>query len=188
MPWSREVWRLIRHACQQATVASIASSRRWGPTSASRLSDVVGEVAAVPGVEEVAHAFGRGFGRGGDHRARRVPALHRVGAAVLHGAEEAPVFVRARQGDGRHRWVLPIPHMRRSAAEPSDKRITSLLSARPGNQGPFAPPEDPRRRRAAVLASENERHCLTPYPSAVAPRLSSRQPTPGELRGTAWAR
>ena len=84
-------------------------------------------------------------------RSSRSRRSRRIGSAPrAHGAEEAPVFVRARQGKGRHRWVLPITHMRRSAAEPSDKQITSLLSAPAGPSGSFAPPEDPRCRPTAT--------------------------------------
>ena len=174
MPSSREVWRPIRQPCQRATAASIASSSCSGPALASSLSDVVGEVAAVAGVEEVAHRLGRGLGLGGDHRARGVPALHRVGAAELHGAEEAPGLVAGRQdrrGHRRLRWhSLATTHARFRGQSKSHKWIISLL-----NRGRDAGHERARVRGPRRPLARGDPEGEDRRPAGAAPRRLDRR-------------
>src|SRR3546814_18278128 len=69
--------------------------------------DVVGEVAAVAAVEEVAHPFGADVGLGGDPDAGGVPGLLRVGADLGHRVVEAPDLVAGGEDRAVHRSVSP---------------------------------------------------------------------------------
>ena len=115
----------MRQPIQRVMAASMASFS--GLALPELAGDVVGEVAAVAGVEEVADPLGRGGGHLRDPAGGDVPGLGGVGGGVVLDAAMVPQKPHSVFWVGRIVVVIVVlrssvcltPHMLASAHDPS---------------------------------------------------------------------